>query len=635
MFLTWLLVGLAAIRVFYLVLHDPMFGYGNQFDMGRTAACLDLWPELPGGPRDTGYFEAPVESHRLIKIASQQCYPGIEAAFDTLAIHVDGVRRYFNGAPDRVDMRAIGALKALLLFAAAWCVHQALRRQPSAALLHAVILLIIIADPINTLYLNTLYGEFFAVLGAYLATAGIAAIAVNRVNGGTDVNPAHARQAEGWRILLLFSSGVLCLAFSRMQHVLLPIFFIALFCLLTPGYARGNDLLRGRAVTVVVMLLALATAASIVGNLRFSASNPVFHEVNRSNVLFGALLPSTENPQATVAALGLPPECALLSNSSYFRIAARGLKGSCPEALALSPLSLVRVFALQPQALAAVFGRGLLLSSGWRLSYLGEVAHGNFAKVAPGPLGIAASLGSLSRKLDFYGHVVFWLVPLWAGLMAGASLAYRRLVGRNAQTEGDSGVSDVALFCLAVIVISVWVSALFGDGYSELARHLHLGIVAAFAAWLLLLVVAVRQRPVVPIVLVSLLVLSSVMALRNLPLTMGALSEPADDRALVSARTDGAITLGGWVLAADHVVAVDLEQQQRLLQRVAVTPSPGLGRMHPMAGGSKPHEFRANQSDFQGAFDPQRAVELYAVRSNGERELIDIRYPCARMSGCR
>lgn len=299
--LTLLLISVAAIRIFYMVLHDPMFGYGNQFDMGRTAACLDLWPELPGGPRDIGYFEAPVESHRIVKITSQECYPGVEAAFDKLAISLDGLRRYFATDSSHVDMRVIGLLKAILLCIAAWLVHGALKTRPGVALMHAAILLIVVADPL----------------------------------------------------------------FSRMQHLLLPVFFILLFGMLKLGSAYGSRLPRERlAIWLVIAVLGVATGISIAGNLRFGARNPVFHEVNRSNMLFGALLPASEDVETTVSALGLPPECALLSNSSYFRIAARGLKGACPEALSIAPLSMISVFATQPKLWAVVFGRGLVLSSG-------------------------------------------------------------------------------------------------------------------------------------------------------------------------------------------------------------------------------------------------------------------------------
>ncbi len=617
--LTVLLIGLAALRVFYFVLHDPMFGYGNQFDMGRTAACLDLWPQLPGGPRDIGYFEAPVEKHRIVKIESQQCYPGVEAAFDRLALELDGLRRHFTTDPDQVDMRAIGLFKAVLLLAAVWRVNAALRVRPGVALIHASILLIVIADPLNTLYLNTLYGEFFAVLGAYLATAGIAALVINRT-----------RSAQTG-ILLLLGAGVLCLAFSRMQHVLLPIFFIVLFAMLKFGGRGNSDLPHERRIAwLVIAVLGLATIVSIASNLRFGANNPVFHEVNRSNMLFGALLPASNDPENTARTLGLPQECVLLSNSSYFRIAARGLKGACPEALAIPPLALFSAFAVQPRVWATVFGRGLLLSSGWRLPYVGEVARGNFEKVRSGPLGLSASLSGLSRKLDFSGHAIFWLLPLWAGLVAGLSLAWGKLLGRNVKADGDTGPIRVVLFCLTVIIISVWVSALFGDGYSELARHLHLGIVAALVSWLIAIVVAVRYRPVLPLIVVSLLVLGSLAILRQLPLTMGALSEPAEDRSLV-----GATTFGGWLVTPDEIIAVDLEQQHRLLRRVAVSPSAGLGRMHPMAAGSKTLEFRAARADFPDVFDPDIAIDLYAVRADGGRERLDIRYPCARMTGCR
>ena len=617
--LTLLLISVAAIRIFYMVLHDPMFGYGNQFDMGRTAACLDLWPELTGRPRDIGYFEAPVESHRIVKIASQECYPGVEAAFDKLAISLDGLRRHFATDSNHVDMRAIGLLKAILLCIAAWLVHGALKTRPRVALMHAAILLIVVSDPLNTLYLNTLYGEFFAVLGAYMAIAGIAVPLISH------------EQPIQTRILLLFSSGVLCLAFSRMQHVLLPVFFIVLFGTLKLGSAYGSTLPRER-VTIwfVIAMLGIATGISIAGNLRFGARNPVFHEVNRSNMLFGALLPASEDLETTVNALGLPPECALLSNSSYFRSAARGLKGACPEALSIAPLSMISVFATQPKLWAVVFGRGLVLSSGWRMRYVGEIAHGKFAQVPVGPLAVAVSASSLSRKLDFNGHAIFWLLPIWAGLIAAGLLVSNQLSKRDTSADSGAAMTCTVLFCLAVVVMSVWVSALFGDGYSELARHLHLGIIASLASWLILIVVVVRYRSVVPTIFVLLLALGSMTALRGLPLAMGGLSEPEEDRMLATAST-----FGGWIVAPDHVIAVDMEQQHRLLRRVTVTQSVGLGRLHPLDGGSKTFEFHADRSTFPAAFDPLLPVELYAVRVDGNRQRVDIRYPCASMAGCR
>ena len=57
-----------------------------------------------------------------------------------------------------------------------------------------------------------LYGEFVATWGAYSALAGLIGLVVD------DESPAQS--------LAVFACGVLCLAMSRMQHVLLPLFFI-------------------------------------------------------------------------------------------------------------------------------------------------------------------------------------------------------------------------------------------------------------------------------------------------------------------------------------------------------------------------------------------------------------------------
>ncbi len=614
--LTLLLICIAAIRVFYMAVHDPMFGYANQFDMGRTAACIDLWPELPGGARDIAYVNAPIEKHLLIKVPSQSCYPSMEVVFDTLAIALANVRRYFASGDTHLDMRMIGMLKALLLMTTVCVIHSALRSRPRVACVHAAIVALVIVDPLHTLYLNTLYGEFFAVFGAYVAVAAIAALVID------DEQPM--------RRLLLFSIGVLCLAFSRMQHLLLPVFFIVVLGLLKLG---GQNAFRSRrerfSAVFVIVGLTIATASSIVTNLRFAERNPVFHYVNINNALFGALLPASNEPAATLRALRLPVACALLANAGYFQIAGRGLKEICPEVQALSPLQLLQVFATQPTTLVTAFGRALMLSSGWRIRYVGEVAHKDFAQVPSGPLGIAASFDALDRKLGLNGHAIFWILPLWAGLIAGGSLLYKRAIGGSVALDRDLQLERIVLCCLAVIVTSVWASAIFGDGYSELARHLHLGIITSLVSWLILIVVAIYRRPYWPMLVVLILTSGSVIALRGLPLTMGALSEPEEDRMIATANT-----FGGWIVAPDHVVAVEIEQEGHLLIRVPVGPSVGLSRVHPFDGGRRTFEFQTSRLALTPAFSPKRPISLYAVRDDGVRQRVDIRYPCASTTGC-
>ena len=609
------LMWIAATRIFYMVLHDPMYGYANQFDMGRTAACLNLWPDFLGGPRDIAYFGAPIEKHRLVTLSAQGCYPSAEVMLDWVALRLDGVRRLLVGGTDVVDMRTIGLFKALLLIATACVVSHSFRSRPKVALTHALILMLVIADPLHTLYLNTLYGEFVAVFGAYAAIAGLAGLALD------DERPSLS--------LGVFACGVLCLAFSRAQHVLLPLFFVLVLAALKFKRASGGPPARrgGWPLHWVVIGLALASLCSIAVNINFVARNPMYHDANRNNMFFGALLPATDNPEAVVRALELPPHCVGLANAGYWRMIERGMKGACPEALAMSPMRLVTVFATEPKALATLFGRGLALSSGWRIRYVGEVAQGDFAQVPEGPLGVSASIESITKQLGFVGFAIFWLVPVVAGLQCAAALVYRRRCARNDDANTKSGdtaphVEWLMLFALAVVIGSVWVSALLGDGYSELARHVHLGVLAALASWTMLVLRTVRRAALLPTTITALIVTVAIVALRLLPLAVGALAEPHDDRALVSA---DAFT--GWVIAPHRIVAVDIEQQGRRLHRAQVEPSASLARYYPMDDGMRVFEFAFSGAVLTHHIDSATPLRIYAVREDERRQLIDVRYP--------
>src|SRR2546421_4792781 len=74
-----LLVALAFARMAALVLHDPLLGFANQYDMVRTGACVGLYPDLPPGKRDAATPDAPLEQYRLGARHADACYWGSEA----------------------------------------------------------------------------------------------------------------------------------------------------------------------------------------------------------------------------------------------------------------------------------------------------------------------------------------------------------------------------------------------------------------------------------------------------------------------------------------------------------------------------------------------------------------------------
>ena len=69
------LVVLGIARAALLVAHDPLVGYGSQYDMIRTGACLGLYPALPEPQRYEAHPEAPLPLYKVEAVRQDLCYP--------------------------------------------------------------------------------------------------------------------------------------------------------------------------------------------------------------------------------------------------------------------------------------------------------------------------------------------------------------------------------------------------------------------------------------------------------------------------------------------------------------------------------------------------------------------------------
>ena len=65
---------------------QPVLGYANQFDMGRTSACLALWPALPEPARYEAHREAPIGRYVDGERRPDECYVSSELIFSGLAL---------------------------------------------------------------------------------------------------------------------------------------------------------------------------------------------------------------------------------------------------------------------------------------------------------------------------------------------------------------------------------------------------------------------------------------------------------------------------------------------------------------------------------------------------------------------
>ena len=89
-------------------------------------------------------------------------------------------------------MRWVGAVKGVALVALALSIAALLRREPAWAILHGALFAIVVCDPMNLLWLNTLYTEFSALFFLY------ATIALSMVIAGRETSLPPSKASLWW-----------------------------------------------------------------------------------------------------------------------------------------------------------------------------------------------------------------------------------------------------------------------------------------------------------------------------------------------------------------------------------------------------------------------------------------------------
>lgn len=598
-FATALLVALAVFRLGAVVLHEPLAGYANQYDMVRTSACLGLWPAGPEAQRALATPDAPRPDYVRGAPDPAGCYPSTDVALaalgSALAQAADALGH--DGVPGH-PLRAVGLAKAACWLAVLGFLQFALRRHPRAACAHAGFAALVLADPLNTLYLNTLYTETGALLGAWLAVGGLLLRAL----------PRTSHRAA----LAAVALGCILLGGSRVQHLALPFGFALLWWLASRPRADPAASSPRTRVAVTALLLGIALAAvalQLATQQRFAS----IAGANRQNMLFGALLPAADDPARLAARLGLPAACADLAYTTWYRTLGHDVARECPQAASLGLARVAAVLAAEPRTLLVFAARGAMQSSAWRLPYVGELAGRRFARLGGGPWGATRSLADVVAASTPAAHALFWLLPLLAGV--GATLRLLRRAGDDAHRALDLGIATCS-----GIVATVWATALVGDGYSEFARHLHLAISAALGGWLLLPLSLVlrRRRVLVDALACAALAAALVAVAARVPLAVGRTDAPAVDQVAA-----GALRFDGWVLAPRGAEAVVLSLDGVDATRVAVRAAPEIARLFPFGPEGIAWRFDGEARLPDGGAAVR--AEWFVVDADGRRERFDRR----------
>ena len=446
-----LLLIAGVLRIGWIAGHQPVLGYANQFDMGRTSACFGLWPDLPEPFRYQAHLEAPIARYVAGEHRPDECYVSSELLFTGLAMATWKIAAESGlAAPDAMDLRYVGGIKAGALVLLALFFAGALRERPAWLLAHAAVFALVLADPIVTLWLNTLYTEFAAVFFGYMAVLCLVLIAGTR--------PERA----GW--YLGFGCALLGLGLSRQQHALLPA------CLLVLAWPFvWHDRRR-----LALPLAAVACGVLVLQTVGISRP-PTIAAANNLNVVLGTLLPAAADEDAALAALDLPAGCATVIGATWYVTMGEDLRTRCPGVAKLPRWRVLGWLATEPAVALRALLKAAPLAQSALLRYVGSDASRPYGSLRDHGSVFARSIATIVER---------WPPAVWLIALAGALAAFVVLLCAwfaGSLRHGAPPLDATLGSALGGILVYALLTSVFGDGMVEIPRHAHLGLVAWYA----------------------------------------------------------------------------------------------------------------------------------------------------------
>jgi len=442
------------LRIVPLLVHEPLIALANSYDEVRYTACFDLYPDRPGEIDPTRNSpDAPYAHYAFANNPAPMCYWSTELLFQAAAAGIYHLQHRLAGATS-FSVRWVGAFKlaALLALWFAFSIAFIRRGEPWSALANGLLLPLVFADPADTIYLNTFYAEWTALLALY-AVIGLLVLHAER---------AYTRVATALLALAAFA-----LALAKIQHLLLPLACASVVLLvdwlrLRRWSWRGGALLLGALVGLSVQVAQLR---------RDSPAIEAINHFNRADVTFTALLPYARDPAATAQQLGLAPDCLRYIGKSAWQISAWP-DVECPQLANVTRARELATLAREPDLFVRLWWHGLTSLEPWLAPGLGTVEGGDFAP-------LPQEFFSLSRVLS--AMPVWRLPPLAAPFAVCLWLLWR---GRWRAAPRLLLLS--ALAC--VVMLATLTITVLGDGLADVPKQGHLIPNMALAWWICILV---------------------------------------------------------------------------------------------------------------------------------------------------
>ncbi len=434
---------LATLRAFTFWAADPMLAYANNYDQIRTLKVFGLHPK--DSPKAL-YERTPEHPWRYFVQADtwhKPVYPSSDLIFKSLQF---GTMAALGASDGAMDIKIATAPVLLGWLLGVWLIFRKLAARPLAALGFAGWILVA-ADPINLLFLNTWYAEFsaFAVTTLFV---GIAWLWLFQL--------VSLRKALVW--------GAVCLAFvslNRNQYMfLLP----AVALLATIALALSRPRGRPSAVSVVkgVLICAVCLVPVLVYNAAARKQISAENSANRIDTVFGALLPASQNPARMLEHMGLPPQCLQFSGQTWYSTPREQYEAHCPKIMALSLVRIAKAVALEPSPLVTIIGNIAQRHRGFLQRYIGHIegVENAYIDTASGIPPYYQSIDPLIQRLSAQAAALLIYAAALGPAFAALAAWWLRQRRWAFMFLLNGLLFNYALF-----------SSILGDGYMEVERH--------------------------------------------------------------------------------------------------------------------------------------------------------------------